>query len=399
MIPFETLSAEYGRLWSTAVVRGAWSAEARQTAAKILRDRARYEAIGADDRSRAPWWWIGVIHHMECGGQFDRHLANGDPLTSRTRQEPPGLPRDGKPPFTFEEGAVAALEIKHVSKVEDWSIERALYGWEVYNGLGYRDNHPETLSPYLWSGTNHYTSGKYVRDHVWSASAVSGQIGAAAILAALIALCPEIPIALPDGVHADPPPALAGFELEAVQRALKGLGYYTGTPDGKPGRLTTQAVAGFRHDHGMGPGGWDAACRDALDAALRTGQTASVSDARATAPIAAVADQPVVVAAETSKTSAKQVVLGGLATAGASLLGPDGDPVGRVQSVVDKAKAARGLYGEIADLVGPVLGWLGDHPALLGGAVLVGVGAWWWARAHGQQLRVLDLFHAGRDGG
>src|SRR5436309_1074388 len=47
---------------------------------------------------------------------------------------------------------------------------------------GYRRYHPEVRSPYLWSGSTHYTSGKYVEDGRWSDTAVSRQLGAAVLL-------------------------------------------------------------------------------------------------------------------------------------------------------------------------------------------------------------------------
>ena len=57
-----------------------------------------------------------------------------------------------------------------------------LYQLEAYNGFGYRTRHPEVLTPYLWSFSNHYTSGKYVADGTWSPTAKSKQCGAAVIL-------------------------------------------------------------------------------------------------------------------------------------------------------------------------------------------------------------------------
>lgn len=65
---------------------------------------------------------------------------------------------------------------------DDWSIPGMLYTLEGYNGWGYRRYHPEVKSPYLWSGSNHYASGKYVADGTWSRSAVSAQCGTATLL-------------------------------------------------------------------------------------------------------------------------------------------------------------------------------------------------------------------------
>jgi len=55
-----------------------------------------------------------------------------------------------------------------------------LHELEGYNGFGSRKN--GIFTPYLWSGCQHYTKGKYVDDSVWDKDAVSKQIGAAVIL-------------------------------------------------------------------------------------------------------------------------------------------------------------------------------------------------------------------------
>ena len=46
--------------------------------------------------------------------------------------------------------------------------------------LGLPEHHINT--PYLWSYSNNYTSGKYIADGIWSDSAVSRQCGAAVLL-------------------------------------------------------------------------------------------------------------------------------------------------------------------------------------------------------------------------
>lgn len=52
-------------------------------------------------------------------------------------------------------------------------------------------------SPYLWSGTSQYRSGKYVRDGLYDPGKVDPQLGCAALLIALIELDPEISFAGP----------------------------------------------------------------------------------------------------------------------------------------------------------------------------------------------------------
>lgn len=46
--------------------------------------------------------------------------------------------------------------------------------------------HSHVFSPYLWAGSNHYISGKYVADGTWSDTAVSKQIGAVVFLRRLV---------------------------------------------------------------------------------------------------------------------------------------------------------------------------------------------------------------------
>jgi len=71
----------------------------------------------------------------------------------------------------------------------DWSLAGMLYQLEGYNGWGYRLHHPHVLTPYLWSFSNHYTSGKYVAGGTWSDIAASKQCGAAVLLRRLAGNC------------------------------------------------------------------------------------------------------------------------------------------------------------------------------------------------------------------
>jgi lysozyme family protein len=92
---------------------------------------------------------------------------------------PAGLPKTGDPPFTWEDGAYAALEHEGwVNNSIDWANPMvALQKCEEYNGLGYKKHHPDVLTPYLWSGTFNYFTGKYVKDNIWNQYATSEQLG------------------------------------------------------------------------------------------------------------------------------------------------------------------------------------------------------------------------------
>jgi hypothetical protein len=103
-------------------------------------------------------------------------------LTARTVQVPAGRPIAGNPPFTWEESTEDALKYSKLDQVDEWTLSRLLYELEGYNGWGYRLYHTHVKSPYLWSYSNNYVSGKYIADGTWSDTAVSQQSGAAVIL-------------------------------------------------------------------------------------------------------------------------------------------------------------------------------------------------------------------------
>ena len=155
--------------------------------AKAINGRNFYANLG-DELNGIPWWFIACCHMLECDFNFEQHLHNGDPLSRRTVNEPVGRPILWRPPFTFRASAIDALTMpgKEFQFVKDWSIPHALWLLEGFNGHGYRLYHGIN-SPYLWAGTRHYTTGKYVSDGKYDASAVSKQPGCAGLIKLLIA--------------------------------------------------------------------------------------------------------------------------------------------------------------------------------------------------------------------
>ncbi|WP_340107455.1 hypothetical protein [Pikeienuella sp. HZG-20] len=180
---FSEIAAEYEAMFHAARPRPAHRREIEAVVGRVLRGRAAYQAIEAE--IGAPWAVVGVLHGLEAGFDFSRHLHNGDPLTARTRRVPAGRPATGTPPFTWEESAADALRGHGLHRIEDWTLARTLYEIERFNGFGYR--YRRAPSPYLWSFSTQYTSGKYVKDGVYDPNAVSRQAGAATILKAMIA--------------------------------------------------------------------------------------------------------------------------------------------------------------------------------------------------------------------
>ncbi|MDZ4798499.1 MAG: hypothetical protein SGI92_10085 [Bryobacteraceae bacterium] len=238
------LRVEYARLFDACDIRPAKLAEVDDLATKINNNRARYEHVSAG-LGITPWYFVGATHCMEASLNFKKHLHNGDPLTARTVQVPAGRPLSGNPPFDWETSADDALRLKKLQDVTDWSIPALLFRLEGYNGFGYRRLHPEVLSPYLWSYSNHYTAGKYVSDGTFDPSAVSKQCGCAVILRRM-AEKGMISLGAPEGVDEDEPMVLFSSTVESeaarkLQRALNELPGIFLLVDGVPGEKTSDA--------------------------------------------------------------------------------------------------------------------------------------------------------------
>ena len=189
------LRAEYQRLFDTCVINPGKLAEIKTILNKIMAGKSRYETVA--NKLNIPWYFIGITHNLEGGSNFKTHLHNGDPLTARTVQVPKGRPKTGNPPFEWEFSAEDALTFEGLDKWTDWSIPGILYKLEAYNGYGYHRSSININSPYLWSYSNHYIKGKFVKDGVYNPNAVSKQCGAA-ILLRRITETQAAPVEIPD---------------------------------------------------------------------------------------------------------------------------------------------------------------------------------------------------------
>jgi lysozyme family protein len=180
----QALRREYERLFATCDIRTERLTATNVLVDKLLAARRRYMTL--ETALGTPWYTPAVIHSLEAGLRFNRHLHNGDPLTARTVHVPAGRPPRGRPPFTWELSAQDAMQLKGFGEWEDWSIAGVLYKLEQYNGWGYRQYHSDVLSPYLWSFSTHYARGKYVADGKFNPNAVSQQCGAAVLLRRMV---------------------------------------------------------------------------------------------------------------------------------------------------------------------------------------------------------------------
>lgn len=208
---YEALRDTYAVLWRkmqfTADKRAAIEAEARA----IYRNMSRY--LDVQRRTGVPAAIIAVIHNRESSRNFNTYLGNGQALSRVTTIVP-----IGRGPFpSWEEGAVDALKIDRLDQVKVWTIERACYSLESYNGFGYRqfaadDEDGLVDSPYLWAGTSIQDPGKYVADGRWNRSAWDSQLGCLPVLAAIWAIDPSLRLPMAGEAApvkpADPPPAI-----------------------------------------------------------------------------------------------------------------------------------------------------------------------------------------------
>lgn len=236
------LRQDYQRLFATCAIREDKAAEVDELADALLADRDRYQTVG--ERLKVPWFVVAALHYADAGRDFTVHPHNGDPLTERTRHLPAGRLLEGEPPFDWEDSAADALRLYYFDQWPDWSIAGALFVLEGRGGWGYRLHHSETLSPYLWNYSLHYTQGKYITDDTWSESAVAQRCGAGVLLRRLaerglieFAGTGE-PLAWPLLRYAE---TEASPWVEALQRFLNTLpGIYVRV-DGRAGPRTSEA--------------------------------------------------------------------------------------------------------------------------------------------------------------
>lgn len=171
-----TLLDQNTKRWNDCHVPAEKAAAFQAVADKITVNKAVYQDI--EKSTGVPWWFIGIVHYREASLKMNANLAQGDPWNKKSVHVPAG-----RGPFTsFQEAAVDALTkcSPYAARNKDWSVGSALTMFEKYNGLGYANKN--LPSPYVWAGTNQYTSGKYVADGVFDPNAVDAQLGCAGIL-------------------------------------------------------------------------------------------------------------------------------------------------------------------------------------------------------------------------
>lgn len=240
------LQSNYQRLFDTCTINTDKYALVNNQVKVIVANKLRYESVG--NPLSIPWFFIGIIHSLECSSKFTTHLHNGDPLTAKTVQVPVGRPKIGTPPFTWEESAKDALIGHKLNLWNDWSLPGLLYKLEGYNGFGYRRIAVPINSPYLWSFSNQYTKGKFVQDGKFSATAVSKQCGAAVLLRRLAELQiisfsnnDRLALVFKLAEKVKYAPSKYSADAEELQKLLNLNGFHL-MADGKAGKITSENV-------------------------------------------------------------------------------------------------------------------------------------------------------------
>jgi peptidoglycan hydrolase-like protein with peptidoglycan-binding domain len=210
---------------------------------------------------------------------------------------------------------------------------------EAYNGWGYF--YRGANSAYVWSWTSQYSSGKFVSDGKWSATAVDQQPGCAAMLRGLIdaghvTIDAEAAVDVPLKIGA------RGLDVKKLQARLKALGYPAGTADGVYGPATRRAVILFQDEHDLTgvPGEWPAGYWPIIDAAQPI--TSHERAAATEHDLRAAGDKPL------ARITLLQRIL--------AFFGLGGVLTGSLQNMPDTAAAITGALSPIQGLIAFVSG-------------------------------------------
>lgn len=172
---------DYSARWAAMIVRSDRMAAADAIVRRMASREARYRAV--TDALGVPWWFLAAIHELEHSGRFTTSMTVTDPI-----DVPPGqpIPNATISDAQWDDTARTLLRSRGLPSWHDWSVPGAAYQWERFSGFGYRSH--DVPTPYLWSYSNQYRAGKFIRAGVFSPTTVSQQAGALVLLRRLIDL-------------------------------------------------------------------------------------------------------------------------------------------------------------------------------------------------------------------
>ncbi len=184
MVDMAALKAKNEVRWASAIPTRNFVAVAKS----LVADAAKAQYITVQNYTGVPWFVIAVLHERESEQRWTASLAQGDPWNMVSTHVP-----KGRGPFlSWVAAAIDALINcpPYAAGNKDWSVGGTLTLLEEYNGLGYAGR--DIPSPYIWSGTDQYTSGKFIADHVFRADVIDVQLGCAGLLMAMSKLDPSV---------------------------------------------------------------------------------------------------------------------------------------------------------------------------------------------------------------
>lgn len=136
------------------------------------KNKAIYEKVAKE--TGLPAELICALHYREGRGLLTKRIRDGRNLVGKD----------------WAKNAIDTLKCQsYCEKVLPDDVNTQLEFAERYNGLGYRKR--GRVSPYVYSGTEKYTGGMYVRDGKFSPNAKDSRPGIAALLKALYGEYPE----------------------------------------------------------------------------------------------------------------------------------------------------------------------------------------------------------------
>jgi lysozyme family protein len=156
-------------------------------------DNNKYMYESISEQTGLPPEILAVFHYRECewdylDGTFGVCIQNGDPLGVVTTNYPQGLLF-----YSFEESALYEFQINdksdnyHAYNIGILDLDEkpkdiiAMTAYiNLYNGMDWR------ISSYIYSGTDIYSSGRFVADGEYDSESVDEKLGAFAILVALL---------------------------------------------------------------------------------------------------------------------------------------------------------------------------------------------------------------------
>ena len=228
-----------------------------------LRNKGRYQSVA--NQTGVPAKMIAALHWRESSGNFATYLHQGDPLGKPAVNWPTNIHVFHQ----WEEAAVHALNMKSRHRnnlgIDSSTTEPGKLGAyaELYNGLGYHNG--KRPSPYVYSGSNAYTTGKYVADGRFSASTVDSQVGVVPLLGSIGGIESDQDLS-PRQMSLDDAWAKVvsgqmvlkqgsnGMYVEALQSKLQQLGIAI-EPDGDFGPGTKRKIIEFQSAHGLAADG------------------------------------------------------------------------------------------------------------------------------------------------